>query len=135
MLALLSPDDEKAFKAIRKVVLGGSGEERLEPYQISYLQLSKLEPLVEAAKKFESALHKSDKEKKSANWLIKAAKDADLMLDDNMKAQITETLGDKALNSLEGSGKKKKNSEVVAPIDVIEDSGARHKTKELSKVQ
>ena len=88
MLALLAPEDEKPFRAIRKVVLGHS-DERLEPYPISYVQLSKLEALVEAAKQFESALHKSDREKKSANWLIKAAKDADLTLDDNLKHQIT----------------------------------------------
>jgi hypothetical protein len=40
--------------------------------------------LVEAAKKFESALHRNDQEKKSANWLLKAAKDADLAIDDNL---------------------------------------------------
>ena len=84
VLALLAPEDEKPFRAIRKVVLG-SADERLEPYSVSYMQLSKLEPLVEAAKKFESALHKVDKEKKSANWLLKAAKDADLTIDDNLK--------------------------------------------------
>ena len=84
VLALLAPEDEKPFRAIRKVVLG-SADERLVPYSVSYMQLSKLEPLVEAAKKFESALHKVDKEKKSANWLLKAAKDADLTIDDNLK--------------------------------------------------
>lgn len=86
-MALLAPEDEKAFRSIRRVVLG-QADERLEPYPISYVQLSKLEPLVEAAKKFESALHKTDSEKKEANWLIKAAKDADLTLDDNLKVQI-----------------------------------------------
>ena len=48
VLALLSPEDEKSFRAIRRVVLG-TAEEKLEPYPISYVQLSKLEPLVEAA--------------------------------------------------------------------------------------
>jgi ATP-dependent RNA helicase DDX24/MAK5 len=48
VLALLSPEDEKSFKTIRKVVLGNS-DETIEPYPISYVQLSKLEPLVEAA--------------------------------------------------------------------------------------
>lgn len=47
---MLSPDDEKSFRGIRRVVLGGSGEEKLEPYQVSYMLLSKLEPLVESAK-------------------------------------------------------------------------------------
>lgn len=87
VMALLAPEDEKAFRSIRRVVLG-QAEERLEPYPISYVQLSKLEPLVEAAKKFEAALHRTDSEKKEANWLIKAAKDADLTLDDNLKVQI-----------------------------------------------
>jgi hypothetical protein len=47
-MALLSPEDEKSFRAIRRVVLG-TAEESLEPYPVSYVQLSKLEPLVEAA--------------------------------------------------------------------------------------
>lgn len=49
VLALLAPEDEKAFRAIRKVVLGGN-DERLQPLDVSYVQLAKLEPLVEAAK-------------------------------------------------------------------------------------
>jgi hypothetical protein len=77
-------------------------------------------------------LHRQDKERKSANWLLKAAKEADLAIDDNLKVQIAETLGSKQF----GVGKKKsKNPEVVAAIDMVEDEGARHKTKELSKVQ
>lgn len=89
---MLSPEDEKSFKAIRKVVLGHS-EEKLSLYPLSYVQLSKLEPLIDTAKKFEAALHKTDKEKKSANWLLKAAKEADLALDENLELQIKETLG------------------------------------------
>lgn len=139
VLALLSPDDEKSFKAIRKVVLGAT-EERLEMYPLSYMQLSKLEPLIDAAKKFEAALHKNDKEKKSANWLMKAAKDADLLIDENLKSQISETLGT-ASDDLVGPGKKRKSGDgVLAPIDMIEETtsgagGARHKQKEVSKIQ
>lgn len=137
VLALLSPEDEKAFRAIRRVVLGTATEETLEPYPVSYVQLSKLEPLVEAAQKIESALHRNDKEKKSANWLLKAAQDADLTLDDNLKVQIAETLG---ADRVGGKRKKKEKDEVIAPIDMIEDDkqerfSAGHKRKELSKVQ
>lgn len=131
VLALLSPEDEKSFKTLRKVVIGNS-EETLQPYQISYVQLSKLEPLVEAAQKIEQALHRQDKEKKSANWLLKAAKDADLAIDDNLKVQIAETLN--ASQALTGRKRPSKNTEVVAAIDMIENEGARHKTKELTKV-
>lgn len=137
VLALLSPDDEKTFKTIRRLVTGAA-EDKLEPYPIQYIQLSKLEPLVEAAQKIESALHRNDKEKKSANWLLKAAKDADLALDDNLKVQIAETLGHDG-----GQSKRKRKGsqdDVVAPIDRMEEEttsggGARHKHKEMSKVQ
>ena len=36
-------------------------------YNISYTQLAKLEPLIDAARKFEAALHKKDHDSKSAN--------------------------------------------------------------------
>jgi superfamily II DNA/RNA helicase len=49
VLALLSEEDEKQFRTIRKIVVGKT-EERLEPYPLSYVQLSKLEPLIDAAK-------------------------------------------------------------------------------------
>ena len=80
------------------------------------MQLSKLEPLVDAAQKIESALHRNDKEKKSANWLLKAAKDADLALDENLTAQITETLGHDKV-----SKRKASSTTVIAPIDIIDD--------------
>jgi hypothetical protein len=91
------------------------------------VQLSKLEPLVDAAQKIESALHRNDKEKKSANWLLKAAKDADLALDENLTAQITETLGHAKVS------KRKANSTttVIAPIDMIDDQEGQ-KRRELT---
>lgn len=65
--------------------------------------------------------------------MLKAAKDADLVIDDNMKHQIEETLGKQVV-------KKKKNDtgeEVLAAIDIIDDEsgGAKRKEKALSKVQ
>ena len=91
---------------------------------MSYVTLSKLEPLVEAGKKFESALHKNDREKKSANWLLKAAKDADIALDENMKLQIQETLGQ---TDVVGRKRKRRTSEddgdeTMAPIDIMDES-------------
>lgn len=99
---------------------------------VSYVQLSKLEPLVEAAKKFESALHQKTKEEKSTNWMLKMAKQADIDLGDNFEAKKA----------------KKQKPEVKAPIDIFdsdlnrlhramddENKGAKHKTKALSKVQ
>lgn len=105
---------------------------------MSYVTLSKLEPLVEAGKKFESALHKNDREKKSATWLLKAAKDADIALDENMKLQIQETLGQ---TDVVGRKRKRRSSEddgddQMAPIDIMDESEpSRRKQKEVSKVQ
>ena len=81
---------------------------------------------MDAAQKIESALHRNDKEKKSANWLLKAAKDADLALDENLTAQITETLGHTKVS------KRKANSPtVIAPIDIIDDQEGQ-KRRELT---
>jgi hypothetical protein len=88
-----------------------------------------LEPLVDAAQKIESALHRNDKEKKSANWLLKAAKDADLALDENLTAQITETLGHAKV-----SKRKATSTAVIAPIDMIDDQEGQRR-RELTQVQ
>jgi hypothetical protein len=52
---------------------------------VSYTEVNKLNPLVNAAKKFEQAIHMKDRETKSAGWLVKLAKEADLELDDDMQ--------------------------------------------------
>ena len=73
---MLGPEDEKHFKQISKVLKKDATPPLMFP--VSYVQLSKLEPLVQAAGKFESALHKKTKEDKSTTWMLKMAKDADL---------------------------------------------------------
>ena len=84
---------------------------------------------MDAAQKIESALHRNEKEKKSANWLLRAAKDADLALDDNLTAQITETLGHDKVT------KRKANStSVIAPIDIIDDEEGQ-KRRVFTQVQ
>ncbi|CDW75544.1 atp-dependent rna helicase ddx24 [Stylonychia lemnae] len=136
-LALLAAEDEKNFKIIRKVLKKDTST--IEMFSVSYYQLSKLEPLVEAAKEFESVLHRTTKEEKSASWMLKMAKQADLQLDDE---------DEKTILGLDenGASKKKKKKEIKAPIDIFDTDlaklerlqdgeGARHKTKQLSKVQ
>ena len=93
--------------------------------------MAKLEPLVDAAKKFESALHKKVKDEKNASWVSKLAKQADIALDDEVDSF--------------GSKKKRKQKEVKAIVDIFdedlakytndEEGGARHKQKQLTKVQ
>lgn len=85
-LALLGPEDEKNYKIINKVLKRST--EQIEMYAIQYSLLSKLEPLVETAKKFESAMFKQVKEEKSASWMLKMAKDADLNIDEDTRHQL-----------------------------------------------
>jgi superfamily II DNA/RNA helicase len=128
-LALLAPEDEKNFKLIAKVLKKPS--DAIQMYAVNYTDLKRLEPLIEAAKKFESASHREVRQQKSENWILKTAKDADLDLDDDLRKKIEGGLE-------EISYKKKNKREVVAPIDVMDEAnagGARHKGKEISKVQ
>lgn len=85
-LALLGPEDEKSYKMICKVL--NKETENIEMYSVSYTTLSKLEPLVNAAKEFEATLHRKDQDHKSASWILRAAQNADLDLDDNLQQEI-----------------------------------------------
>ena len=53
--------------------------------EVSYTQLNKLEPLVKTAKEVEATLHKKEKEIKSAQSMMKIAKNADIELDEEMQ--------------------------------------------------
>mgnify|MGYP001806974852 CR=1 FL=1 len=82
-------------------------------------------------------MHKKVKEEKSNKWMLKMAKDADIVLGDDLENQINED-GEPVKK------KKRAQREILAPVDVFEtdlkrlegkaEGGARHKTKELSKV-
>lgn len=138
----MGPEDEKNYKLIRKVLHKDAST--IEMYQVSYYQLSKLEPLVDAARELESTLHKRTKEEKSASWMKKLAKDADIAIGDEDERLLQELEDGESRPK-----KKKKEREVLAPIDVFEKDldrverrngdpsgdGARHKQKALSKVQ
>eukprot|EP00347_Sterkiella_histriomuscorum_P007788 403347561 len=139
-LSLLAAEDEKNFKIIRKVLK--KDVESVQMFPVSYYQLNKLEPLVEAAKQFEGALHRKTKEEKSTSWMLKLAKSADLDLDDEDEKTLREMDGENSIKSKKKKGKR----EVKAPVDIfdkdlekmqrsLDDTGARHKTKAVSKVQ
>ena len=80
--------------------------------------------MIKTAKEVEAAMHRKDKEQKSAQEMIKIAKSADLELDEDMKFEIGEKLG-----------KKLKNLDDIASVDIHKGKGVKRKEKELSKVQ
>lgn len=92
-------------------------------------------PIVKAATECEKNIHQKDSADKQAQWLLKMAQDGDLGLDDDMKAQIGDTL--------EASGKRKKLSETQAEFidDEIQhfksydDAGEKRRDKDSQKAE
>ena len=86
-LALLDAADEKNFKTIRSVLKSGD-QDPLEMLDVKYAQLELMRSVVDAAKEIEKDSHRKQADEKSANWLLKKAKEADLDLDDDLKHEV-----------------------------------------------
>lgn len=97
-LALLSPEDNKAFKGICQVLK--KTEDDLQQFEVKYSVLEKIKPLIDQAKTIEKTVHRTNQDEKAANWMIQAAQDADLTLDEAMQHEIAEKLGSKAKKRL-----------------------------------
>ena len=87
-LALLSPDDNKAFKGICQVLK--KSEDQIQQYEVKYSILEKVRPLIDQTKDLEKSMHKTKQDEKTANWMLSAAKECDLDLDDDVKYEIQE---------------------------------------------
>lgn len=85
-ISLLSPDDNKAFKSICQVLK--KSEDQIQLFPVKYSVLDKVRPLIEQTKDLEKKMHKTRQDEKAANWMLTAAKDADLALDDEAKYEI-----------------------------------------------
>jgi ATP-dependent RNA helicase DDX24/MAK5 len=66
--AVLSPDDNKAFKAICQVLK--KSEEDLKMFDVKYTILDKIRPLIDQAKELEKSVHRTRQDEKSADWMI-----------------------------------------------------------------
>ena len=100
-LALLCPDDNKAFKSICQVLKKSEGS--IQMYQVKYGVLDKLRPLITQAKDLEKGIHRSKQNEKSATWMMQTAQDADLELDEDLQYELREKLGAKAAKVEGGS--------------------------------
>lgn len=63
--------------------------------------------MMKTAQKLESQEHRTTMEQKEASWIIKQAKDADLCLDDDLKAEVIEKMGVKRTKKEASKGKLK----------------------------
>lgn len=66
--ALLSPDDNKAFKSICQVLK--KSEADLQMFDIKYSILDKIRPLIDQAKELEKSLHRTRTQEKDADQTI-----------------------------------------------------------------
>jgi hypothetical protein len=62
---------------------------------VKFTMLEMLRPLVKAAQDVEKSTHREKADDKSATWLLKQAKEADLQLDDDLKLEINNKLSGK----------------------------------------
>ena len=62
---------------------------------VKYGQLELMRKVVKAAKELEKDTHRKQADEKTANWVLKQARDADLTLDEDLKHEIQEKLSGK----------------------------------------
>ena len=92
-LALLAPEDERNFKNICKVL--SKDMEKVQMLDVKYAHLELMKPVVNTAVELEKKAHREGADEKAANWLLKTAREADLALDEDLKAEVQEKLAGK----------------------------------------
>jgi hypothetical protein len=96
---LLAPEDERNFRIICGV-LKKPVDKDIANMEVKHNELDRLRPIVSTAIKCEKTMFQEKKEDKSASWLMKLMKDADLDMDDNMKKELGEKLSQKRMKML-----------------------------------
>jgi hypothetical protein len=71
-------------------------EDNFSLFEVKFHLLDKIRPLIDQAKEIEKTVHRKEADEKAANWMLKAAQDAELELDEDMQIEIAEKLGSKA---------------------------------------
>ncbi len=88
---LTDNDVEQVCQVLKK------NENMIAMYHVKYAVLEKIRPLIEQARDIEKALHQKKQGEKSANWMLTAAKSAEIDLDEEVQLEISGKLGAKAL--------------------------------------
>ena len=81
-------------------------------YQVKYTLLDKIRPLIDQAKDLEKEIHRSKQDQKAANWMVTAAKNAGLDLDEETQYELSGKLGSKGMD---------KNSDMLAEARRLEE--------------
>lgn len=85
-LALLAPGDERNFKVLCAVLKKEINE--IKMLDVKYQHLEMLRSVVKAATDLEKTDHRSKADEKSASQLVKMAREAELVMDDDLKHEV-----------------------------------------------
>ena len=85
-LALLAPQDERNFKTLCAVLKKDMGA--ITMLDVKYSHLEMLRSTVRTAADLEKTDHRKNADEKAASWLIKQAKDAELVMDDDLRYEV-----------------------------------------------
>ena len=99
-------------------------EDSIQMYQVKYAVLDKIRPLITQAKELEKGIHQQKQNEKSADWMVRSARDADLELDEELQYELREKLGAKAAKIGDGSKQTK------SLFDQFKNDGSVHKKRE-----
>jgi len=75
--------------------------DKVQMMDVKYANLETLKGVVKSAQQLESHTHRQIADEKSASWLIKQAKEADIVLDEALKMEISQKLSGKKRSYLE----------------------------------
>lgn len=129
-LALLAPADEKNFKIICNVLDKEASSVKM--LDVKYQHLEMLRPVVTAATDLEKVDHRTRSDEKAATQLVNMAKDAELVMDDDLKHEVQ--------SKLAGSKRaRKKQSEEGYDVNVdkplFKEYDEDKKMKERNKIE
>jgi len=86
--ALVGPNDKKNYYNVCKELRGGEG---LQSIVLSKLALDKIQEMVDAATKLEHGEFLLQKQRKNNEWYLKNAKEAGMLIDDELQKHLDET--------------------------------------------
>jgi ATP-dependent RNA helicase DDX24/MAK5 len=98
-LNCIAAEDEAPFKTICKVLKKST--EDVEMLDVKYTHLEMLRKVVRTAQELEKDSHREHTDDKTATWLLKTAKDAELTLDDDLKLEVNQKLSGKKRMAVE----------------------------------
>ena len=104
--------------------------------EVRHNEIDRLRPIVATAIKCEKTLFQDAKQDKSDSWMLKMMKDADLEMDDAMKAELGERISKNRMKEIDAADEKEsKGNEDAEPVfkKYDDDGSNKRRIKENQK--